>query len=174
MKSQYEIKINVDTTICIYTAGLLDGEGSVVIAKKKPRKPTQKTTYELSVGVGVCNKEAMEKLGDDFGASPYLKNRTKPKGKEYWSDYYYLQLHGNNAVRFLQQINPYLRIKKNRAELAFRFQQRMNARHNRVGGHLGNGNYLKDGELEVREQMYREMLTLNKRGKNGNLAGQKQ
>ncbi len=171
MKSQYNIKTDVNKDTCIYTAGLFDGEGSVVIAKKKPRRPTQKMTYELSVGVGVCNKEAMNKLGSEFGALPYLKNRTKPEGKSYWSDYYYLQLHGNNAIRFLHQIYPFLRIKAKQADLAFEFQKRVNAKHSRLGGHAGKGNPLKDGELEIRHQMYLKMLELNKRGKNENLAG---
>jgi len=170
MKSQYIIKTDVDKEICIYTAGLFDGEGSVVIAKKKPRKPTQKETYELWAGVGVCNKEIMDRIGDEFGASPFLKNRTKPKGKEYWSDYHYIQLHGNNAVRFLLQIYPHLRIKIKQADLAFEFQKRVNARQSRFGGHLGGGNPLREGELEIRHQMYIEMLELNKRGKIENLA----
>ena len=171
MKSQYIIKTDVDKEICIYAAGLFDGEGSVVIAKKKPRKPTQRTTYELSVGVGVCDKEAMDRIGDEFGASPFLKNRTKPKGKEYWSDYHSIQLHGNNAIRFLQQIYPYLRLKAKQADLAFEFQKRMNGKHSRTGGHLGLGNPLKEEELEIRHEMYLKMLELNRRGgKNENLA----
>ena len=37
-------------------------------------------------------------------------------------------------------------------------------------GHLGGGNPLREGELEIRHQMYIEMLELNKRGKIENLA----
>ena len=169
MKSHFDIRTDVDRDTCIYTAGLFDGEGSVSIAKKKPRKETQRETYELTIGVGVCNESVMSKLGRTFGASHYLKNRTKPAGKEYWSDYYYIELHGNNAVRFLKQIYPYLVIKSKQAELAFKFQDRVNAKDCRTGGRLGNGNPLKEGELEIRHKLYLEMLELNKRGKNENL-----
>jgi len=168
MKSHYFIRTDVNDSVCRYVAGFFDGEGSVSICKKKSRTPNGKTTYELSTGIGNTNKEVEDWVAEAFGATCYLKER-KSKQNKNWHDFYNIELHGDNAVRFLTQIKPYLIVKKRQAELAIKFQELVNT-GSRLGGYRVNGiniggNYLNDNDRNQREQIYLEMLKLNKRGK---------
>ena len=88
-----------------YLAGIMDGEGSIVMngaaGKRLPR---------MLVQVSSCDHELVEWLRITVGG---FVRRRKSKN-ENWRDHYYWTLHGKKAVAFLQEIGPLMKIDKKR------------------------------------------------------------
>jgi len=96
-----------------YVAGIIDGEGSIYIARETQRN---NTTYRLMVSV--CNTyfDVMYSLYEGFGGSFYEDSKKRKKTLYYW------RLSGKKAAEFIKLILPYLRIKQHQAEVALSFQ----------------------------------------------------
>ena len=136
-----------------YTAGLMDGEGSITI-DKRVRPDT--TWYQVHIRVAMTKRESLEKMqqwwGGHLNTEPY-KHANNPGGK--WSDYYAWQLWTKQAVDFLTRIRPYLVLKRPNADIAIEFQKRIK----RTGGKR-----IDHEELIIREELYKKMKQLNMRG----------
>jgi len=105
-------------TVRGYTAGILDGEGSIMIVKFK--NPTSKRgyTYQLKVVVVNTNEWLCHWLKMQYEGTIQYKKSKRPQEK----DIYEWRLVSQQAKRFLEYIAPYLIIKKAQAEIAIRFQ----------------------------------------------------
>lgn len=105
-----------------YTAGLIDGEGHIGISGIKPGGERKRPIHYLAVIISMCDLPIIEWLHNTFGGS--IANRTNQPSRQNgrcrpqwaWS------LHGSNAQIFLEQILPYLQVKRRQAELAIEFQ----------------------------------------------------
>ena len=95
-----------------YTAGIIDGEGSIGIWKLGKG-------YRLTVEVEMCNKSVPQWLKDTFGGR-YGFYGKRGKYKCGWSSRW--DITDSKASEFLQLILPYLKIKKQQAELAIHYQ----------------------------------------------------
>ncbi len=100
-----------------YFAGLFDGEGSINIIT-----PTgSRYAWALSCAVKMTNsRELMAEMKAAFGGNTgekwsYRRNGNKPQ--------YYWQVRARLAGKFLAAVYPFLRVKKEEAEVAIRFQQ---------------------------------------------------
>ena len=116
-----------------YVAGIIDGEGCIYIEHGKKGKSIQ-----LSVSVGSSDRWLCEFLKFSFGGCLYeMKSKTLPCWK--W------EIRTRQAGQFLEDISPYLRLKKPQAEIAIKFQR---ARHQQ--------NWVKktDEEKAVEEAQY--------------------
>jgi len=102
-----------------YMAGIMDGEGSIGINKIKNYNGTNTTYYRLLVQVGMVEGCIPQWLCDSFGGSIAVRPKIKPRrAVTNW------QIANKQAVIFLQAILPYLKIKKQQAEIAIDFQSK--------------------------------------------------
>lgn len=108
-----------------YTAGIIDGEGSISLLRGESR-PVQ--YFGLAVQVGSTTEWLLLWLESEYGGHIYKFNGNRPKSKPAWK----WRINGKFALEFLELIVPYLHIKKPQAELAIKFQSRKNLRNNPV------------------------------------------
>lgn len=154
-------KINrISTEHAIYIAGLFDGEGCITLSKSSRLKELTKTpTYVLRARVRMTDENTIRWLHSVIGGRFYsAKNppgrvSKSPNSKPYfeWS------VAGINAVEFLKQISPYLRLKKPQAELAFTFGKTIS----KVGGVVS---HLSSEVVIERNRLRDAMVQLNHRG----------
>lgn len=131
-----------------YIAGIFDGEGNIGIVKRGKMNGRTVPIYHLVVRVGMCDEDIPKLLHKTFGG--YLEHRKRPNPKH--RDIYTWSMAYGKAVDFLTQILPYLKLKKEQAELAIKFQ---NGKV-RGGGEIGkHGNVFKtEEELAIEESQY--------------------
>jgi len=142
-----------------YTAGLIDGEGTITIDKRL--RPSGVAWYQVHIRVAMTKNAPLKKMvawwSGHVNETPY-KHADNNNGK--WSDYYAWQLWTKQAVDFLTKIEPYLILKKENARIAIQFQKRVNGYK-----HTGFGRRsLSKEELALREELYQQMKALNHRG----------
>jgi len=108
----------------IYIAGLFDGEGCITLSKNSRLQEKCKTpTYTLRARVRMTDENTIRWLHSVIGGKFYSARNppgrliTSPNSKPYFE----WGVAGVNAVDFLKQIHPYLRLKKPQAEVAFKF-----------------------------------------------------
>jgi len=103
-----------------YTAGIMDGEGSIYI-----RRTTKgHSSSSLAVFVTNTNEWICQWLKFQYGGSIQIM---QPRKKN-WKIAYRWWLTSNQALGFLKLILPYLNLKRPQAELAITFQERKQKR----------------------------------------------
>jgi len=99
-----------------YTAGIMDGEGSIGIARRKSKSCKRGYTLELCVQVTSSDEWLCTWLKFAFGSS--LSHSINSAGNPMW----HWILGARKAADFLKLILPYLKLKRPQAELAIKFQ----------------------------------------------------
>jgi len=134
-----------------YTAGIVDGEGSVGIGHNE--KSSKNLYYGVFVSVTNTAEWLTQWLQLTHGGSvhPYQHPNPKYKLAYKWS------LHGVAAAEFLESILPYLHLKRPQAELAIKFQKQKKL-------HANHHILYDQRELVLQEADYILMASLNKRG----------
>jgi hypothetical protein len=105
-----------------YVAGLFDGEGSIVIgASKRQRSYGVALNHWLQVGIGITDEPTVVWLRDTFGGHVTRNGKRREQGarRACWS----WRVMSNEAASFLKAVLPYLRVKREQAELAIAFQE---------------------------------------------------
>lgn len=104
-----------------YIAGFVDGEGSVTIVNTHGQ-------LALRVCVVQTDKDVLEWIRAvlDCGGSISTRSRKGSLGKK---TLYVLQWGGASAGRVLEQVLPYLRVKRGKAEVGLQFQATMTRRN---------------------------------------------
>ena len=129
-----------------YVAGVIDGEGCIGLYCPQSTHSTQ-----LQVKVSLTNKELVywfySTFGGGFRYEPARNERSKPS--------YRWLVGGNQALKFLKQVHPYLRLKKPQAEIAIAFQEQPFRRQ---------GHVLLEEEKAIIETMRTQMHALNQTG----------
>ena len=105
------------TEIMAYAAGVVDGEGNIGIGK---REDTKGGTFRLYVAVTNTNEWICQWLRMQFGG----RVRTMKSAKSNWKIPYRWVIESRAAMLFLEQLLPYLNLKRPQAELAIKFQRR--------------------------------------------------
>jgi hypothetical protein len=134
-----------------YTAGLLDGEGTIGINR------TQADTYAIRVAVGMTDVAAsiISGLQRSYGGRV---NPMKPGGENHrpklrWA------VEGESAARVLEAVLPYLILKRGQAVLALELQERLQVWREESGRNFWN--HARRHEAETFKQRLNEM---NQRG----------
>jgi len=106
-------------TVLAYTAGIMDGEGSISIARKPNKKV--KRGYSLGLVVTVNNTEQWltEWLKMQYGGVVCLAKRGNKTEKPLWV----WRIVAREASEFLKLVLPYLTIRRPHAENAIKFQE---------------------------------------------------
>ena len=97
-----------------YIAGIIDGEGSLMVYPFKSKDGY--TIYQARLTVGNTKKELIDYLEKTTGIGRVRVSHT-PRGKPF----YYWALHGNNIRKFLPGILPYLLLKRKQAGLLLEY-----------------------------------------------------
>jgi hypothetical protein len=114
-----------DVATLAYVAGLFDGEGSIVIGCNKPDAVWGRKvpSYWLQVSITNTDRPLIDWLHATFGGhiSDYSHSVSRKNRRPCWA----WRTIGGQARGFLQNISPYLRIKKDQALLAIEFQDHL-------------------------------------------------
>lgn len=137
-----------------YLAGIIDGEGTITIARAPRNDTKHRIPYHIP-HVKVCNtnKELIDWIHAKFGG----RNNNTRQANTKWSTLYYIRWNCGKARDLLEAVLPYLRVKKVQATVVLDFIKRMNKRS-------FTGVMLSEEERDIREQMYLLVTKLNKRG----------
>lgn len=135
-----------------YAAGLIDGEGTVRIAKMKPaaKSKSKHPHYHTLVAVGMVTPAPLHALRNHFGIGSIREERV-PGARSLWRWTINAQA---EVKKLLQTIRPHLLVKHEQADLAIWFMDRKSAPFNRKLG-------LSDEEIRLREEAYQKMRKLN-------------
>jgi hypothetical protein len=138
-----------EDTVLAYTAGIIDGEGNIgIYANNSNGNPV----YRMRVRVSNTNTKIIFWLKDLYGGSTGVN---KVKSGHNWKPAWYWTISCNTALGFLEQIYPYLILKKEQAEIAIRYQK---SKRKRLGRKFN------ESELAVGQAERILMQKLNKRG----------
>jgi hypothetical protein len=138
-----------------YLAGIIDGEGTICIARGKDSRKVHKHYYYIP-HMKVCNTdlELMKWIHETFGGR---MNNTRHETDK-WHTLYYVRWNLKKAEKVLTAIYPYLRVKKRQATVLLEMIGRM-------GTHSFRGVLLSDHERNVRAMLYDLMARLNRKGR---------
>lgn len=101
-----------------WAAGILDGEGCIIIAKDyKGTKRVER--FRLKVQVSMTHQPTIDRLHVMFGGSRH--NHT-PQNSQ-WRQRHYVILCGEQAEQMLRKVLPYLTAKKEEALVALDFRK---------------------------------------------------
>jgi hypothetical protein len=136
-----------------YVAGFIDGEGCISISRREYIKRTPTPIYTLTVAVVSTNRDVLE----------YCRNLTNlgavmlgglPRKDSHHQEFSW-RISSRQAIDLLQLILPYLRIKREQADIAIAFQETFGK--SPMGGR-GLGLKVLPEILQQREQ-YRQAIT---------------
>ncbi len=105
----------VTQTDVAYLAGLIDGEGSIYIYRRKA--PKGKFGYILNLAIGMCDSEVIHWIQDTFGGHVQDNIRTAGRNQFRWT------VSSEAVAKILRMVSPFLRVKKRQAALAFKFRE---------------------------------------------------
>jgi hypothetical protein len=115
---------NISEKDLIYAAGFFDGEGTVQLNRYKRNKKGD-ACYRLCVSVSNTKKEVIDWFKETFGTGcVHPIRKFKKGGNPGWR----WLLYSRRASKFLQMIYPYLKVKKDDAEIGILFQDFINKR----------------------------------------------
>ena len=130
-----------------YVAGIIDGEGCIRLASRGLRNNL--VSYYIGVEVGMTNKDLIYSLKEMFGGCVIVRNQQGNRKTRYdWS------LRTKMALDFIKLIYPYLRVKKQQADVALRFQSRR--RHHEKCNNVRGRNPLSQEEVQLLEMIEQE------------------
>lgn len=129
----------------IYIAGFFDADGFVGFYSYKKRG---KTYYQLQTGITQVKNGMMPWIQEVIGFGG-LTTREQSKNNPKWQTRQDLRFYGPKAIKFLELIIPYLRLKKERA---IKFINQYTNRHNlmdkvKVFETLNEGSIPSDGTI---------------------------
>ena len=109
-----------DALLLAYLAGIVDGEGSISILPNQWRRKVlgRNPCYSEQVAVGNTNLEVLQLLKETFGGYIGIQ---KPRS-EHRRQFYLWSVGDKGAIKVLDALIPYLRIKKRQAEFCLQLR----------------------------------------------------
>lgn len=149
-------KMDFDTQYVVelaYWAGLFDGEGSIRINRYQNKDSHHKSpTYTVQLQLSLTDKQTVDDFEMLFKGTRTIRRDIRVNN----SDQYCWAAKGDIAVATLKALRPFLRLKREKADLALEFHREKGPNPSRL---------LTSEELELREQYYQRMRRLNRRGR---------
>ena len=136
-----------------YLAGLVDGEGSILLARKSPSK-NGRTRYEPRVITTLCTPEPLHYFKEQTNLG-FIHTHNAQKYNRRHSPSYQWTILTRQAEAFLKAIYPYLKIKRDQAEVILLFYQLLNHNH-------GRWNCVSDEESDMQEIYHLALRVLKK------------
>ena len=151
-KGDYSLLSNTDRA---YMAGLFDGEGCIIIALEKPnptRKNTKYFSFRLQISLVSVDKVITDWVNNKFKSRVVVTEKIEKARKRYtWVATSFI------AYDILKEFMDFLVLKKERAELAIKFQE--------LSFISENGNTLeqKDEIRKIKSEIRDKIQSLNRR-----------
>jgi len=136
-----------------YLAGIIDGEGSIMLWKSEIDSKTR-GQFNLRINVTSTDKCLIDWLFENFGGHTYLSRAPSRISKPHWKKQYLWSVPRPEILKFLQDIYPYLIIKKERCKIAIKFRETFQKRERN----------LSQDTFAIRLDLYHQMKHLNHRG----------
>lgn len=136
-------KMMVNRDDLIYTAGIMDGEGCIFIARHSDTESATGWYYELRIQVGMTDIIIPQWLKQTFGGYIHSRNDGNPRHKTMWI----WAISCQKARNLLEAILPYMKVKRHQAQLGIEFQQ-MKA-NKRFHNTLKKPQWMWDKELAI-------------------------
>jgi len=134
-----------------YLAGLLDGEGYIGITKHSNKRARLGFDFRPTVSIDMCRADELLKVIAEKYGGLYYDRKRRPSHRQPISqisiDYY-------KVKNILQDVLPYLIIKREQAELLLRFLEYT----------AGDERHVTDDDLRNQVELYNELKKLNIRG----------
>lgn len=140
-------ELDKDILELTYLAGFFDGEGCVYIERSRPKKRNPYGQYTLHIFVSQKDKTPLIDFQNRFGGTIHPLKRTSS---------FQWHIFSSKAAVFLETMLPYLRYKKEHAEIGIEFF-RKRAPIYMVGNHT-----LSNAEINRRESLRLRLKQLNK------------
>lgn len=134
-----------------YAAGVIDSDGCVTVSRNKAFNGG---SYRIAVHVTMVPSEVPLWFQLTFGGSYKVTKRKEKNGKSYPPVHCWI-LYCRNAADFLEQVIPYLKLKRYRAEIAVRLARL----HRHKGRNLSNRGY-RYGQVPLSAQERQERTHL--------------
>ena len=145
--------------LIIWAAGFIDGEGCIAINRQWSQPKGRKyTNFVLQISVCQKVRTPLDRLQEMWGGHVYQYNLGKAK---YWR----WLLWSHNAAAAVEQMLPYLTVKRPIAEVALRFEESMLS----TGG---SRQALPEPVAEMRRILFEEAKRLNRRGQHDGSAAE--
>lgn len=132
-----------------YVAGIVDGEGWIGL--RISNRVRGKIAYTLAVSVANSNEWIIQWLKFAFGGNCCCAEFPEDNRKASWQ----WSIVANDALKFLDLIYPYLKLKRTQADIAIKFQRERR----------GRGTRTSDKELALQEAQRILITNMNKKGK---------
>ena len=103
-----------------YAAGFFDGEGNITIATNRAHPRAHNLVYNMRIGASQNDPAPLFWLRDRWGGSVNIIKRREITGHlpgHIWGCF------SRQAAAFLKDVLPYLKVKRDRANLAIAFQE---------------------------------------------------
>lgn len=148
-----------------YVAGLIDGEGSVEIQKRKRAQCVNNVYFCPRIRICMTDKNIIEWLKDSFGGFiSYRKEHDNCRESFSWA-----MTSVKSVKPFIEKVYPYLKVKKQQALLIKDFIKTYNSNSyyivkNKLGYGIGKHKELKEDIFNKRIELYQKIKELNKRG----------
>lgn len=151
-----------------YWAGIVDGEGSVDITRTYAKTKSGKRIYHfIRLSIYNKNRQLIEDALKELGCGSVQTHRmhsikTSKRNCNYKDHIVYAWVATTeNACRVLEQLLPYLRLKKPQAQLAIEFHRKKSITKGRLPG--GSYAHIPQNQLRWREECRQKMKLLNQR-----------
>lgn len=142
----------IDPAEAAWLAGFFDGEGSISISKNEPRTSLRRTpAFNLAAVMGNTDETAVRAYCFIFGGHVTVRPGKTPAHRKLW---YWHTSHWK-ALRFLNTIRPYLRVKHQQAETAVLFMATFQP------ASYGWASPVPPDVVEQRRVLYYRMMELN-------------
>jgi hypothetical protein len=129
-----------------YIAGLFDGDGSLSYhaLHRHTKWYGERVTYMLKATIGNSNYNMLQYVKDTMDIGGNIGDTGS--GKNY--PCYYLTWSAARGARFLELVLPFLKAKKEQAEVALQLYHRLNR----------SGQHITKSEYRIREELHRKLL----------------
>lgn len=142
-----------EAVLLAYLAGIMDGEGTFAITKVKPKGYTN-LRYSARITLGMVEEEIIQLFIDRYGGKARVERVHGRKPVYRWARVG----DSENTVRVIEELLPYLRAKKKRAEIVLEY-----IRTKKTTGFQRSQGVPAD-ELRKREDFYQKVKELNAYG----------
>jgi hypothetical protein len=144
--------MNTDRNIQLaWAAGFVDGEAFV--GMNRVRNSNGREYFTAILDVSQNHAKPLDILVQLFGGS--VKVRSVHKGVGAGTKHFFWRLHGEKAIRALEQLLPYLVVKDRQARILVEFQATMAG--------YGRKRRISDDAYRYRQGLYAMLLALNTR-----------
>lgn len=142
-----------------YIAGLIDGEGTLVINKHQYKShPNRNLRYVPNIRINMVDLKPLRLIREQFGGSIY-HNKISRKNPN-WRDTFMWNVTSSTAIRFLNAIYPYLIIKKKQADILYKLYDTISS--SRESRSSRKSKFLTNEVVKEREKLFRDIKAIKR------------